>query len=191
MKYVAAILLLVASNLVVAASIIDIVIESTGEEQKRVTYTITIQDNEGINTTHRHGPVLADSSYNPVNEASAIAASVLEQLQEQEAAETEDQIMEVDVLNRSINPKWTTTKRIVKRLIRKMMREQDPRLVIILEPVIQYLKANYNANQIANFLDITTAQVLRMNRRINAILQDSGTVKAQLLVFEAEQEELE
>jgi hypothetical protein len=77
------------------------------------------------------------------------------------------------------NPVHSTTKRLSKKLIFWMMRERDPYIVILLEPLIIDIRANFTASQIANFLDITIAQVTRLNARIDQILDN----KADLIAF--------
>jgi hypothetical protein len=174
------------------ATITDVVIETEdSNSRKKVTYTVILTDNDGGTRTHKIGPINGDSDYDPIAQAPAIGISVLAGFESDEEAQAEAAIETGDTLTLTLNPKWSSSKRIAKRLIRYMMRQRDPRIVIALEPLIQYLKANYNATQMANFLDITTAQVLKLNRRVNAILQDSGTVKAQLTVFDQDLDEIE
>lgn len=93
-----------------------------------------------------------------------------------------------------LNPKWSTGKRIAKKLIRWMMRERDPRIVIWLEPLINYLDANYTPTQLANFLDITIPQLQKMDAKIQAILNApavSASVKVQLAIADTNSEEIE
>lgn len=79
----------------------------------------------------------------------------------------------------------STTKRLSKKLIFWMMRERDPYIVILLEPLILDIRATYTAGQIATFLDITVAQVTRLNVRINRILDN----KADFVAFRDEVED--
>ena len=81
-----------------------------------------------------------------------------------------------DVLALTLDPKYSTSKKIAKKLIRYMMREHDPRIVIALEPLIVYLRANYTNAQLKTFLDLTTLQAQKMNQRINAVLDNKATV---------------
>lgn len=110
---------------------------------------------------------------------------------DEEAQQAEGAIEDGDALDRVLNSRWGAEKKIAKRLILLIMRERDPRLVVLLEPLIQYLRDNYTANQLANWLGITVQQVLAMNRRINAVLSSTGTIKAQLAVFDGERVEWE
>jgi len=174
------------------ASIISVTItHDSGGSDRRLHYSIVLEDNDNVQSTHEIGPIVADAGF----DASAHANKKAQQLLTGAANDEDNQIIErvesEDSLTITLNPKWSTSKRIAKKLIRYMMRERDPRIVVALEPLIDYLRANYNANQLANWLDITTQQVLKMNRRINAILDDVGTVKAQMALFDAEQEEIE
>ena len=80
----------------------------------------------------------------------------------------------IDVLPVVKNPKHSTSKKIAKALIRHMMRTRDPYLVIAIEPLIVYLKTNYTNTQLKNFLNINTAQLAKLNNRVNAILNNKA-----------------
>jgi len=92
----------------------------------------------------------------------------------------------VDYMTPLLNPTETTSKDIAKHLIRLMMKLRDPLLVIWLEPLILYIRANYTAPQVATFLDMTPEQVTRMNTRINNILDN----KVDILAFNDSAEEI-
>jgi len=83
------------------------------------------------------------------------------------------------------NPDHSTTKRLTKALLYYMMRERDPLFVILLEPLILDIRANFTAVQMAAFLDLTAAQVTKLNGRINNILDN----KADFLAFENDSED--
>ena len=93
----------------------------------------------------------------------------------------------IDILSRIQNPDHTTSKIIGKRVIYHMMRTRDPFLVIALEPFIVWLRATYTAAQLKTFLDLTDTQAVKMNQRINAILDN----KADFDVYEANAEDIE
>ena len=175
------------------ASIVSVVVDrDTGGERRRLNYTITLEDNGNNQHEFKVGPIVTDGDF----DANTGGITTANDLLEQQAKGEDDGVITLvyeqggNALTLTLNPKWSTSKRIAKKLIRWMMREKDPRIVIFLEPLIDYLQANYNATQMANFLDITVAQVLKVNSRVNAILSDVGTVKAQLLVFDGEEEEI-
>jgi hypothetical protein len=86
-----------------------------------------------------------------------------------------------------LNVTHATSKSIAKKLIFHMMRERDPFIVIILEPLIVYLRAELTGAQLLAFLDLTPAQGVRLNTRINAILDN----KAALLSADANREDIE
>lgn len=77
------------------------------------------------------------------------------------------------------NPVHSTSKRLAKALLFWMMRERDPYIVLLLESLILDMRANLTAQQVANLLDLTLAQVTRLNTRIDQILNN----KADLLAF--------
>jgi len=174
-----------------ASVISNTIILDKGTQDRRIAFRIILEDNENNQETIDIGPIVADATFDA--DAAVIQAGInaLESKLSGEDSDQESLAEDGEALSRALNPRWSTTKRIAKRLIRWMMRERDPRIVIMLEPLINYIQQNYNANQIANLLDISTQQVLRLNRRVNAILTDTGTVKAQLLVFDGEQEDIE
>lgn len=176
-----------------AAQVVSVVGEETGQSPRRVTYTIVLEDNEGTQTSHQVGPMTIGDS----DDANAIgqqkADQLLSQKQEQEEVELPQEHYDesINPLTFTLNAKFSSDKKIAKKLIRWMMRERDPRIVIWLEPLIQYLRDNFTARQIANFLDITTEQVIKLNQRVNTILEQSGVVKAQIILFDSYREDIE
>jgi len=96
-------------------------------------------------------------------------------LEEREGFDIFDQS---DPLTFALNPQHSTTPKILKIMVRRLMAERDPYLVIKMEPVIDYLRATYTAPQIATALNITTQQVTNMNSRINAILNNKADLLA-------------
>lgn len=152
---------------------------SNGRVKRR--YTVTIEDNDGQQITSIVGPTKVLASDN----GQAIADAYLNRLQAAEAEDIEN------ASDNALNPRFATAKRIAKKAIRYMMRHNDPEIVLMLEPLIIHLRTNYTNTQLRNFLDLTTAQAQRMNRRINAVLSDTGTVKDNLAAFKAEQEDIE
>jgi hypothetical protein len=173
------------------AHIVSIVVNDSGGDDRRITYQITLEDNVGVQLTHMIGPIVADPGFDAAVDAQSKATELLAQEMTTEDEGAQERVWDEDSLYITQNPRWSTDRRIAKKLIRWMMREQDPRIVIALEPLIDYIRANYTAAQIAAWLDLTIAQVLKMNRRINAVLEDVGTIKAQIVVFEAESEDIE
>lgn len=83
--------------------------------------------------------------------------------------------------------KYTTAKKAAKKLIRFMMRTRNPYLVIALEPLIIYLRATYTNPQLLNFLDITQAQGVKMEARIDEILDN----KSVFTTYDANAEDIE
>ena len=183
---------LLFSGWATAASIVSVTItHDSGGSDRRLHYTIVLEDNDSVQSTHEIGPIAADAGFNAPAHANAKAQQLLTGAADDEDSTVVERVASEDSLSIALNPKWSTSKRISKRLIRWMMAERDPRIVVMLEPLLDYLKATYTANQMANWLDITVPQVLKMNRRINAVLEDVGTVKAQLILFDAEHEEID
>ncbi len=68
----------------------------------------------------------------------------------------------------------STEKRLAKTLLFWMMRERDPKIVLLLEPLILYLRANFNAAQLRNFLDLTNAQLTKLNTKVNYVLDNKA-----------------
>ena len=91
-----------------------------------------------------------------------------------------------------LTPTWGTTKIIGKELLMWMMAEKDVRVLLYLKAFVQYVQQNYTAVQAANLLDTTTAEILRLNNRVNAIFSDTGdTAENQLAVFDFNEGALE
>ena len=121
-------------------------------------------------------------------DALSMYPQIEEHLAEKEGASGETMVERgLDVLSYVQAVDHTTTKIVVKRIIRRMMRERNPYMVIVLEPLIIYLRANYTNAQLMTFLDITAGQATKLNTRINAIL-DNRTF---LDTFDTNAEEIE
>lgn len=175
------------------ANVVSVLTTDTGGDvSRRVFHTVTVEDNNNIQTTYPPIVMITDDSYDAV--AGAIKAGDSFLLDLENAEKIKHMNMDEDVtvdLNLILNPKFSTNKKIAKMLIRWMLRERDPRIVLFLEPLIVYIQTNFNANQVANFLDITIAQVLKINRRVNAILTDTDNFKNLIERFDTEQENIE
>lgn len=139
------------------------------------------------------GPKLVSADFDTDADITALGPIILARLAKAEESGITELNNVINPLTYALNPVWSSTKEIGKTAIYWMMRERDPRIVIYLEPLIEYIRTNYNSTQIANLLDLTVAQVLRMNRRINAILavpSTSTSVKNLLIDFDDEEEDI-
>ena len=151
-----------------------------GPDQRKVYFKFT--DDNGKD--YIVGPRFRPLSYDPSTDLAAEAAKLEAELETNEAAEihgiAENNALHnrsADYMTRLLAPELTTSKVIAKRLIRWMMRERDPRIVIALEPLIDYLRTNYTAQQLATFLDMTSEEVTRVNTRINRILDHQTDIE--------------
>lgn len=162
--------------------------------RRRIRYKFTIEDNQSQTEDLFIGPLHRPGDWDVSGNLAYYGDHMLESMQDIEDEEACDSELKGNSLTITLNPRWSTSKRIAKKLIRWMMRERDPRIVIWLEPLITYLEANYTNTQLANFLDLTIPQLAKMKVRINAILDDPLTIKsAQTLIaeFDAETENWE
>ena len=78
----------------------------------------------------------------------------------------------------------STQKELAKALVYEMVRRRDPYFVLSMEPLIDFIRANFTAPQIRNFLDITAAQLTKLNTKYNAIIAN----KADLLTADIQDE---
>lgn len=164
-----------------------------------VSHTVTLTPQSGTRdnavytfTDHIGGTVVVNKLLPYAYDVDADALSMYDQiaanLAEQEETLGEGMVERgLDVLAYVQAVDHTTTKIIVKRIIRSMMRERNPYMVIVLEPLIVYLRANYTNAQLMTFLDITAGQATKLNSRINAILDN----RAILDTYDANAEEIE
>lgn len=158
--------------------------------RRRISYKYTLELND-LSTEDRitpkfHRPGDWDVDGNLAHYADHMLAS----MQDGEDEESCDPGLTGNSLTITQNPRYSTQKRIAKKLIRWMMRERDPRIVIWLEPLITYLAANYTNQQLANFLDLTIPQLSKMDDRIKCILNPPATAKsAHTLIAEFDIEE--
>jgi len=115
-------------------------------------------------------------------------ASLDEGLVEAEIAEQLNAVEDgIDVLPAVLSPNHATSKQIFMALIRFMMREKNPYIVLALEPTILYLRATYTTAQLKNALTFTTNQVIKLNSRINAVLNN----KADFVTYDSNSEDIE
>ena len=163
--------------------VVSTFVKSLSPSGNRVYVTYAFMDQVGVihevnryvASTTNHPQALIDLT--PVVDARMIEEEVSAAPGRVEAGENPETIVN--------NPVHTTTKRLAKRLLFWMMRERDPQIVILLEPLIVFIRANFTAGQIATLLDLTTAQVTRLNTRINRILDN----KADFVAFQDDTEE--
>ncbi len=117
----------------------------------------------------------------------AMYAGLDEGLIEAEIAEQLNAVEDgIDVLPAALAPNHATSKQLFKALIRFMMRERNPYIVLALEPTIVYLRATYTTAQLKNALNFTTNQVIKLNSRINAILNN----KADFTTYDSNSEDI-
>jgi len=162
-------------------------IQEQPDERLRVLYSIVLTDDLAEDHETRIGPKLLPKGTDVQADALATAQAILDSKPDEEAQDAESAIEDGTALERVQFSRWGAASKIARRLILLMIRERDPRIVVALEPLIQYLQSNYNANQMASWLDLSVAQILQINRRVSAILNDTGTVKNLLASFDAEQ----
>jgi len=65
---------------------------------------------------------------------------------------------------------YCTAKQAARKMLLHAMRNKEPRLLLLLKSLVEYLKQTYTAVQIANYLDITVEQLTRIWARYNAII---------------------
>lgn len=73
---------------------------------------------------------------------------------------------------------FTTKQAFLRRLIRYIMNHKDVKLILAIKPLIDWLKANYTAAQIATYLGITIVVLGRINTRLDAIFSIATTLNA-------------
>ena len=145
-------------------------VKSLSPSGNRVYVTYAFTDQVGVDHhVNRLVPASTDHPQALIDLTPVVDARMIEEEVEAAAGRVLDGENPEQIVN---NPVHTTTKRLAKRLLFWMMRERDPYIVILLEPLIVYIRANFNAAQIANLLDLTTDQVTRLNTRINRILDN-------------------
>lgn len=83
-----------------------------------------------------------------------------------------------DSLVVALNPIHSTTKEIAKTLIYHMVKARDIGFVLKMEPLIEYIKANFTSNQMQNFLDVTAQQLTRMNIKYNSVISNKADLLA-------------
>lgn len=161
--------------------------------RRRIRYKYTVEDNQSVSEDYFQGPFHRPGDWDVDGNLAGYGTYLLERLKNAEDENVADPELKGNSLTIAQNPRWSTEKRISKKLIRWMMMERDPRIVIWLEPLINYLDANYTPTQLANWLDITIPQLQKMDTKTKAILNPpavSASVKDQLLIADDNSEEI-
>lgn len=156
---------------------------SYGPTQRKLRYRYTFSTGEVYNL----GPIFVLSDF----DADADLLARIPAIEDKYASNEDSLIIPAvedggDPVTLVLDPTHSTSKRLAKALIYWMIRERDPYIVLLLEPLIVYLQANYTNQQLLNFLDLTAAQGQKMNNKINAILNS----KADLLTADLNRDEL-
>jgi len=73
---------------------------------------------------------------------------------------------------------YCTAKQAARKMLLYAMRNKEPRLLLLLKPLIEHLKQTYIAIQIANYLGITVDQLTRIWARYNAIINQEAFLLA-------------
>ena len=133
-----------------------------------IRYKFRVQANDLSEIDYYLGPTLVASDFDDVAYIPTAEQKVLNRLAIAEHEQLYSMASIADPLQAVLNPVWSTTKEMAKAAIYWMLREREPRIVIYLEPLIEYIQANYNATQIGNLLDLSAENVQRINRRVNA-----------------------
>ena len=162
--------------------------------RRRIRYRYVVECNDLSTEEYITPPFHRPGSWDVNGNLSLYADSHLERKRNIEDNKACDPEFNGNSLVITQNSKYSTQKRIAKKLIRWMMREKDIRIVLWLEPLITWIKVDsgYTNAQIRSFLDIDVDQLQKMNRRIKAILEDPDTIKStKTLVAEFDVEEAE
>lgn len=160
--------------------------------RRRIRYKYTIEDNQLNSEDYYVGPLHRPGAWDVAGNLAGYGDNQLLNMQDQEDEEICNPELVGNALEIVQGVKWSTQKRASKKLIRWMMKERDPRIVIWLEPLLTYLDTNYTNQQLSNFLDLTIDQLAKMKVRINSILQDPLAIKsADTLIAEFDAEEVE
>lgn len=74
--------------------------------------------------------------------------------------------------------KHTNKRKVIRRLLVAAMRDENPKAILRLKPIINWVRANYTGVQIANYLNITIQQTQRLANRFDALVLVQTTLDA-------------
>lgn len=138
------------------------------------------------------GPMRVPPSFDAAAELAARQPLVEAAVVEQEVEEAVERVRQgedpVAVMQGAVH---APRRRIARRLVRWLLHERDPRIVIWLEPLIIHLRTQYpDPAQLRSFLSLTVEQMQRLNRRVAAILDPVSGIspKDQIVAFAADAE---
>jgi len=153
-------------------------------DERIVYYLFTFHNGDKI----KHGPCTLQAGDDAVAHMALIVLECEQRRADLEPIKAVRRIMNGEnPLTLAQSPAHTTTKKYVKALLRRAMRERKPDLLLKLEPLINYLRVTYTNTQLANFLDVTTNQLGRINTRYNDLI----AIKTTLDVDELRVEDIE
>lgn len=88
--------------------------------------------------------------------------------------ESEMQSFNGDPLTATFN--HTTKKKVIRRMLIEAMKDENPKVILKLKPVIDWIRANYTGVQIANYLNITIQQAQKLATRFDALVLIASTL---------------
>lgn len=135
--------------------------------RRRVIYEYT--DHLGALPTL--GPMLVPSGFDTAADLVARIPSV-----EESQRVTEEAAFSGDASTASFN--YTTKKRVIKKLLTEALRDDNPKHLLLMKPVIDWLRANYTGVQIATYLGITIAKASALAARYDAIVLIKASLDA-------------
>lgn len=74
--------------------------------------------------------------------------------------------------------KYTTKKTVIRKMLIKAMQDENPKALLKLKPIIDWVRASYTGAQIANYLEITTQQAQKLATRFDALVLVQSTLDA-------------
>ena len=140
-----------------------------GANRRRIQYAFT--DHLGV--VHKQGYFMADDAFDANADILLRVARIEQGLDEQECNSFAGDPMTATFQH-------TNRRKVLRRLLIEAMRDENPKLLLALEPAIAWIRANYSGAQVANYLNITIPQAVKLSNRFDALVAIASTLGADL-----------
>ena len=89
-------------------------------------------------------------------------------------AESEELLFDGDPLTYSF--RHTTKAKVIRRMLIRAMKDENPKAILRLKPVVDWVRATYTGAQIASYLNITINQAQKLAARFDALVAVQATL---------------
>jgi len=156
-----------------------------------IRYEYGVEDNKGEISRHIVGPKKVSPEFDDEVDIISQGDLVLADLAEAEISRITRIHGVSDPLSTALAPQYAEPFQVFSAMFKWVMTESDPRAIVYLADVWEYIRSVYTDEQIASEIALTDEQLSRFLTRVTAILEPTSnaiSVADQLLIFDANEE---